>query len=153
MHDLTLFIRQALPVRMEATWGTITGGAGALGTLAFGPWNDALQCLVAAMVIDYITGMAAAFINPNLALNSQRGFRGIAKKVLMLAVISFAHYIDVALGQRILCAAVTWFYIGNEGLSIIENAAKAGLPIPNKLKNTLEQLSNEKSAREEGVKK
>ena len=97
------------------------------------------------MVIDYISGVMAAYVNPNLALNSQRGFRGIIKKMMILLLVSLAHFVDKAIGQILVQTIVIWFFIGNEGLSIVENSAKAGLPVPEKLKATLEQLKEHKA--------
>ncbi len=108
-------------------------------------WNDLIETLMIAMVIDYATGMLAAYISPQLALNSQKGFRGIAKKVTILAMVGTAYHFGQIMSQPAIYTMVIWFYLGNEGLSIIENAAKAGVPVPAKLKNTLEQLSDEKS--------
>ena len=96
------------------------------------------------MLLDYISGVIAAYINPNLALNSQKGFKGIMKKVMILVLVSLAHFVDSATGQVLAQSIVVWFFIGNEGLSIVENASKAGLPIPDKLKDTLEQLKEQR---------
>ena len=148
IEELNDVFRMVVPVRIETYWGVITGGIGTLIASLFGGWNDVLQALVVAMLIDYISGVAAAFFNPDLALNSQRGFKGIIKKILILSLVSFAHYIDLAVGQTVICMAVTWFFLGNEGLSILENAAKCGVPIPERLQYTLEQLAHEKKERE-----
>ena len=107
-------------------------------------WDAVIEALVIAMVVDYLTGVLAAYINPHLALNSQKGFKGILKKLMILLLIALAHELDHAIGQQVIQTVVVWFFLGNEGLSIIENAGKAGLPIPNKLRNTLEQLASEK---------
>ena len=64
--------------------------------------------------------------------------------MMILLLIALAHELDHAIGQQVIQTVVVWFFLGNEGLSIIENAGKAGLPIPNKLRNTLEQLASEK---------
>lgn len=137
-------INDLIPVRLERIWGTITGAVGVITTYLFGGYNGALEALVIAMVIDYISGVLAAYVNPAPRLNSQRGFRGICKKIMILMLVCLAHFIDVATGQEIVCTAVTWFFLGNEGLSVVENAAKMGLPIPSKLKAALEQLATEK---------
>ena len=107
-------------------------------------WNEALEALLVLMVIDYMTGLLAAYINPNMQLNSNRGFRGICKKIMILLLIVLAHELEKATGIPAVQSIVVWFFIGNEGLSIIENAAKAGIPVPAKLRDTLEQLQNEK---------
>ena len=137
-------VKSFLPVQMERVWGTITGAVGVLSSYLFGAWNDALEALIVAMLIDYVSGVLAAYVNPNLALNSQRGFRGICKKIMILLLVCLAHFMDLATGQAVICTAVIWFFLGNEGLSIVENAAKMGLPVPEKLKAALEQLASEK---------
>lgn len=145
VNEILEFCRQMLPVRKEALWGTATGAAGVASEYFFGAWNAALEALVWAMVIDYLTGVLAAYINPRLMLDSRTGFRGICKKILILLLVSLAHFVDSATGQQIVCTAVVWFFLGNEGLSILENAAKAGVPIPSKLRATLSQLAEEKT--------
>ena len=147
MNDIVLVIKSLIPVRVEAVWGTITGVVGVAAEILFGAWSDALAALVVAMLIDYISGVIAAYINPALSLNSQRGFRGILKKIMILLLVSLGHVLDTAMHQQIICIAVTYFFLGNEGLSIVENAAKAGVPIPARLKETLEQLTEEKEGR------
>lgn len=69
------------------------------------------------------------------------------KKMVILCLVTLSHELDKALGQAITQPFVVWFFIANEGLSVIENAGKAGLPIPEKLKETLEQLTLEKEAK------
>lgn len=140
-------LKSLIPARLETVVGGIAGGIGMLTTYLFGEWNGVLEALVIAMAIDYATGIMAAYINKGLMLNSRRGFVGILKKIMILLLVSLAHFMDSASGQSIICTAVTWFFFGNEGLSIIENAAKAGVPIPKKLRDTLEQLTNEKNRR------
>ena len=148
MNDIVLVIKSLIPVRVEAVWGTIIGVMGVVAEVLFGTWSDALMALVVAMLIDYVSGVIAAYINPALSLNSQRGFRGILKKIMILLLVSLGHMLDTAMHQQIICIAVTYFFLGNEGLSIVENAAKAGVPIPARLKETLEQLTEEKEGRD-----
>lgn len=148
MSEIVEVMRQLVPVRTEAIWGTITGVAGVAAEILFGAWSDALAALVVTMLIDYVSGVIAAYINPTLSLNSQRGFRGILKKIMILLLVSLGHVLDTAMHQQIICIAVTYFFLGNEGLSIVENAAKAGVPIPARLKETLEQLTEEKEGRD-----
>lgn len=137
------FFRGMAPVHTEIEWGTAVSVAGTVFTFLIG-WNSIIEALVVAMVIDYITGVLAAYINPNMALNSQKGFKGICKKIVVLLLVTLAHELDKATGQPAMQSIVVWFFIGNEGLSILENAGKAGLPIPQKLRDTLEQLAYEK---------
>ena len=144
-------IKSFMPVQTERVWGTITGAVGVVSSYLFGAWSAALQALIVAMVIDYVSGVLAAYVNPNLALNSQRGFRGICKKIMILLLVCLAHFMDLATGQTIACIAVIWFFLGNEGLSIVENAAKMGLPVPSRLKAALEQLATEKKDKDKDV--
>lgn len=144
MNVIIEAIRSLVPVRVEALWGTTTGAIGMVTTYLFGAWNSVLEALIYAMVIDYISGVLAAYVNPDMALDSHKGFQGICKKLMILLLVSLAHFLDNAMGQQLICVAVTWFFLGNEGLSILENAGKAGIPIPARLKNTLKQLSEER---------
>lgn len=137
------FLRYMLPSQSQIEWGSMSALVGT-GFTYFCGWNGAIEALLWLMVIDYISGVAAAYVNPNLALNSQKGFRGIVKKIMIMLLVAVAHIVDRAVGQAMAQAIVVWFFIGNEGLSIIENAAKAGLPVPEKLKQTLEQLMQER---------
>lgn len=141
--DILSILRSWMPTGTEAQVGTATGAWGAIVSYFLG-WNEALEALLVLMVIDYITGLLAAYINPNLQLNSNRGFKGICKKIMILLLIVLAHELEKATGIPAVQSVVVWFFIGNEGLSVIENAAKAGVPVPEKLQNTLEQLSAEK---------
>lgn len=140
MYDLILGV---LPGRANAVTGSIIGAAGMIITYLFGGLTSPLEALLVAMAIDYATGVLAAYINPHLKLDSRIGFRGIGKKLMILALVSLAHFLDRATGQAVISLIVTWFYFGNEGLSIIENAAKAGVPIPAKLAKSLQQLHEE----------
>ena len=102
-----------------------------------------LYALIAFIVIDYLTGIMVAVLEKKLS--SEVGFRGIFKKVLIFSLVAVAHIIDAELirtGSAIR-TAVIFFYLSNEGISILENTAKIGLPIPEKLKTVLEQLNKE----------
>ena len=108
-----------------------------------GGWDGFLYGLVAFVVIDYLTGIMVAILEKRLS--SEVGFRGIFKKVLIFSLVAVAHIIDSQLIQTgsAVRTAVIFFYLSNEGISIIENTAKIGLPIPEKLKTVLEQLNKE----------
>ena len=99
-----------------------------------------LYTLLAFVVLDYATGVMAAIADHKLS--SAIGFRGIFRKVLIFALVGVGHLLDVqVLGSiGVLRTAVIFFYLSNEGVSLIENAAHLGLPIPEKLKAVLEQL-------------
>lgn len=113
----------------------LTGG---VLTALLGGWDVMLRMLVLFIVLDYITGVAAAFVEKRL--NSEVGFKGICKKILLFIPIMVAHSLDVALGTTILRSLSIWFYIANEGLSITENLGKANIRIPKPLMMALEQL-------------
>ena len=110
-----------------------------------GGWDGFLYALVAFVVIDYITGLMVAVLEKRLS--SEVGFRGIFKKVLIFSLVAVGHIIDSRLIQSegVIRTAVIFFYLSNEGISILENTAKIGLPIPEKLKAVLEQLNLEES--------
>jgi len=101
-----------------------------------------LYALVALMVADYITGVMCAIVDKTLS--SEVGFRGIFKKVLILVLVGIGHIIDTHLigDGSVLRTAIIFFYCSNEGVSMLENAARLGLPITEKLKDILAQLHN-----------
>ena len=105
-----------------------------------GGCDGLLYALIAFAVIDYITGVMCA-VNDR-KLSSAVGFRGICRKVLIFLLVGIAHILDVqVIGTgSVLRTAVIFFYLSNEGVSILENSAHLGLPIPEKLKAVLEQL-------------
>ncbi|KZL93983.1 phage holin family protein [Clostridium magnum] len=102
-----------------------------------------MYALITFVIIDYLTGLMVAVVDRKLS--SEIGFRGIFKKVLIFVFVGIANIIDVNLIKNgsAIRSAVIFFYISNEGISIIENSAKIGLPIPKKLKDILEQLNKE----------
>lgn len=143
MNEFLGIIKGIIPTQVQFEWGGIVATLGTLFSYLCG-WNRAVEALVWLMVLDYVSGIMAAYINTNMTLDSRKGYRGIVKKVMILLLVSLAHFMDRAIGQIIVQTVVVWFFIGNEGLSIVENASKAGLPIPKKLQATLEQLRAEK---------
>ena len=108
-----------------------------------GGWDGFLYALVTFVVIDYLTGVMLAILEKRLS--SEVGARGIFKKVLIFALVAVGHIIDaqVITNGSAIRTAVIFFYLSNEGISILENAAKIGLPIPEKLKLVLGQLNKE----------
>lgn len=107
-----------------------------------GGWDGFLYAFVAFVVIDYVTGLMCAVLEKKLS--SEVGFRGIFKKVLIFSLVAIGHIIDQSvIGEgSVIRTAVIFFYLSNEGISIIENTAIIGLPVPQKLKDILEQLHN-----------
>lgn len=110
-------------------------------------WGDLdglLLALIAFMILDYGTGLLAARLTRTLS--SRTGFIGIARKGLMLAIVAIGHILDAQVfgGNNSICrSAVIGFYLANEGLSILENSGKLGIPLPKKLKKALEQLKEQ----------
>ena len=101
-----------------------------------------LYTLIAFVALDYITGVMCAIVEKKLS--SEVGFKGICRKVLIFLLVGVANLLDVyVLGEAaVLRTAVIFFYLSNEGVSMLENAGRLGLPIPQKLKDVLAQLHN-----------
>lgn len=132
------------------TWDKIlkflAGIAGAIAGL-FGEWTTTLTILVVVMAIDYISGVLVAACGKSLkteagGLSSKVGFIGIAKKGFIMLLVLLATMLDRAIGNETMVfqTSLVFYYIANEGLSVLENAALMGLPFPEKLKKTLETL-------------
>ena len=119
----------------------LTAFGGFLGWF-LGGFDGFLYALVALMVADYITGVMCAIVDKKLS--SEIGFRGIFKKVLIFVLVGIGHMIDTNLiGEgSVLRTAIIFFYCSNEGISMLENAGRLGLPIPEQLKDILVQLHN-----------
>lgn len=118
---------------------TIALAGGVLGWL-FGGFDSLIYALVAFVSLDYVTGVLLAIVNKKVS--SEIGFKGICRKVLIFILVALGNIID----RYVLCTGSTlrtmliMFYLSNEGISIIENTGKIGLPIPEKLKNAIQQL-------------
>ena len=101
----------------------------------------ALQCLLVMIILDYISGIASAIYNKNL--DSKIGLKGILKKFMYLVIVCVSVIIDKIVGNTgVLRTLVIYFFVANDGLSIIENMGKMGIPLPKKLIDTLNQLKN-----------
>jgi len=128
---------------MKEFWNTIqlifTAVGGWLGWF-LGGCDGLLYALLVFAVLDYVTGIMCAITDHKLS--SEVGFRGIFRKVLIFALVGIGHVLDAnVIGTgSVLRTAVIFFYLSNEGVSLVENAAHLGLPIPEKLKAVLEQL-------------
>ena len=128
---------------------TIFTALGAVGGYLFGQITGLFWAVIAMMAIDYITGVILAVLNKQLS--SKVGFRGIAKKLCIIMLMAVAHVIDaevIGTGAGLM-TAVQLFFLANEGISILENAAALGLPIPNKLRGVLEQLKSDNDEEED----
>lgn len=118
---------------------SIAAVIGGILSFIFGELTPVFMVLIALMVIDFGTGLLHAVIERKL--NSRTCARGIMKKIFILALVAIAHLIDISLGKAVCMGVVEFFYIANESMSIIENAGRAGLPVPEKLTEVLEQLN------------
>ncbi len=132
---------------MKETWNTIQVGMAALGGFVgwfLGGLDGSLYTLCAFVVVDYITGVLKAIVEHKLS--SHIGAEGITKKVMIFLLIGIAHLLDVEIvgNGNVMRDAVIFFYLSNEGLSIIENTIKLGLPVPQKLKDVLNQIKENK---------
>ncbi len=128
---------------MKEFWNTVHLIFSALGGWLgyfLGGCDGLLYALLVFVVIDYITGVMCAVSDKKLS--SAVGFRGICRKVLIFLLVGLAHILDMQVlhQEGILRTAVIFFFLANDGLSIVENAAHLGLPVPKPLKDVLEQL-------------
>ena len=107
----------------------------------YGGLDVALQCLIIAIILDYLTGLIKSYINKSLS--SSIGFKGILKKIGILILVALAVLVDRITGETgSIRTLVIYYFVANEGLSIIENLGEAGLPIPSNLKNALDSLKD-----------
>lgn len=116
---------------------------GAVIGMFIGEVTGMILALLIFSVMDYITGVTAAIMEHEL--NSEIGFKGITRKVLLFMIVGVANVMDVyVIGSGSVCRSmVILFYLANEGLSILENVSRCGVPIPEKLKVLLKQLNEE----------
>lgn len=136
---------------MKEFWNTIQLAFAAIGGWLgyfLGGCDGLLYALLAFAVIDYITGVMCAIADKKLS--SEVGFKGICRKVLIFLLVGIANVLDVqVIGTgSVLRTAVIFFYISNEGVSLLENAAHLGLPVPEKIKIVLEQLHDRAESEE-----
>ena len=130
---------------MKEFWNVVQAVFAALGGWLgwfLGGCDGLIYALVAFVVIDYITGVMCAITDKTLS--SSVGFRGICRKVLIFLLVGIANILDtnvIGTGSVLRTAAI-FFYISNEGVSLLENAAHLGLPVPGAVKDVLEQLHN-----------
>lgn len=139
---------------MKQIWAGIQTAFTALGGFIgwfLGGADGFLYALIAFVVIDYITGVFCAIADKSLS--SEVGFKGICRKVLIFVLVGIGNIIDVyVLGDSsVLRTAVIFFYLSNEGVSLLENASRLGLPIPDKLKDVLSQLHDKGDGNDESA--
>ena len=116
----------------------VAGLFGMIFGYMYGDLNSVFFVLCALVVIDFLSGILAAAYNAEL--DSRKCYEGIVRKIFIMIMVSLGHLVDIAISQTICMNIILFFYIANESLSITENAAKIGLPIPKKIIRLLEQL-------------
>ncbi|ARU45745.1 phage holin family protein [Corynebacterium silvaticum] len=135
---------------IHTIWHTIQttiAGIGAWLAAYLGGLDGLVYALIVFAIADYITGVLAAISERRLS--SSVGFRGISRKILIFTLVGLAHLIDVhVLGTPgVLRAAVIFFYLSNEGISLVENATRLGLPIPAQMRGALDAIANRAETR------
>ena len=135
-------------VRLLAAAGGAVAGA-------LGGWDTMLQVLAVMMVLDYVTGLLAAWMGRSAKtetghLDSRAGFAGLCRKALMLLVVLMCTAVDRLLPSEaaVFRSMMIWFYVANEGLSVLENLALAGVPFPSAVRKALEQVRDRTDAGE-----
>lgn len=128
---------------IEAAQYAFAALGGAVGAV-MGGFDGFLYALIVFVAVDYLTGVMVAILDKKLS--SEVGFHGIFKKVVIFALVAVGHIVDSYVIQNgsVIRTAVIFFYLSNEGISILENASVLGLPVPQKLKDVLEQLKDGK---------
>lgn len=126
-------------MKWDKILSSIIAGLGACANYFFGGLDMALKTLLLLMVLDYITGLICA--GKDKVLSSSTGFKGLGKKILILIIVGVGVSVDNATGTNgIVRSMVIFFYASMEGISILENATRAGVPVPEQLKEMLVQL-------------
>jgi toxin secretion/phage lysis holin len=134
-----MWLKGGFDMKFEVPVTIILSIVGSFTSLLVGGWDSLLSILSLLVIIDFITGIIASGVEGKLS--SRLGFRGIAQKIIIFALVSVAHSIDVVIGeQHLVRDATIFFYIVNETLSIIENAGRVGLPVPEFLVKAVELL-------------
>lgn len=127
---------------MEHWFNAIISAIATTFVFLIGGFDIAISCLLIAIALDYVSGILKAFINKNLS--SEIGLKGILKKVGILVIVMLGVLIDRVAGETgAIRTLVIYYFVANEGLSIVENLGEAGLPIPKKLKEALKALKKE----------
>ena len=138
---------------------SVLAALAAVGTFvahALGGWDAAMQVLVALMAADYLTGILVAAVwqrsnkSATGALDSKAGFKGLLKKGMIMLLVWLGVLLDNALGAAYIRTAIIIFFIGNEGLSLLENLGLMGVPFPAFLKRALEALREQGDNGEDG---
>lgn len=126
-------------------FNAVCGLCGVVVTFLFGEWSHLLTLFLIAIVIDYVSGVAAS-LKEGRGLNSSIGFWGLARKAFMLLIITLAHHMDIVFHSSVIMNGAVTFYLANEMISIIENYGRLGLPMPPRLKQLIETLKQSDSS-------
>lgn len=134
--------------KMEKVFNSTVAVVATFFTYLFGGWDAAIGILIVFMCLDYATGVIVAYQN-NL-LDSEVGFKGLVKKFMILVILIVAVMLDRLMntGTWVFRTLVCYFYIANEGISLLENVSNLGVKIPDKLKDALVQLNKDESEEE-----
>ena len=133
-------------MKYKDIFNTVCGILGSFLVFLFGPWNGALATLIILMGVDYLTGLILAGVfkkspkTPNGALESRAGWKGLARKGITLLIVLVASQLDLIMNTAYIRDAVIIAFIANESISIIENAALMGIPIPKPIIKAIEIL-------------
>ena len=130
-------------MRFDTIIKTVSGAIGTVIGFLFGEITGLFIAIIALMALDYVTGILCGIASK--ALSSEVGFKGLVKKLMVLVIIAVGHLVDtyiIGTGSALMTAVIL-FFAANEGISIIENAAKLGMPVPKKLRDILEQLKED----------
>lgn len=133
---------------------TLIGSVGSVFSFLFGGFDKLLIALIIFMVIDFLSGLILAIVfknsnkTKNGRLSSEAGIKGLAKKIFILFIVAVGTQLDIVLGVSFVRDGVVIAFISMEGLSILENVALAGVPVPKLIKNALEVL-NKKDDKED----
>lgn len=148
MNEVGILLKSMIPVKLELEVGGLVAIIGTIIHYFLGQWTPLLETLIIFMLFDYITGVMSAWINPYKKLDSRKGMNGLKRKGVILIMVMVGHFFDNVIGQNTMTRdIVALFYLGNEGLSILENVANCGVPVPNKLKDKLAQFADDKTTR------
>ena len=148
MNEVGILLKSMIPVKLELEVGGLVAIIGTIIHYFLGQWTPLLETLIIFMLFDYITGVMSAWINPYKKLDSRKGMNGLKRKGVILIMVMVGHFFDNAIGQNDLTRnIIALFYLGNEGLSILENVANCGVPVPQKFKDKLAQFADDKVMR------
>ena len=142
-------------MKVKHTVLTIIGSIGSFASYLFGGFDKLLIALIIFMIIDFLSGLILAIVFKNSSktkngrVSSEAGIRGLAKKIFILFLVTVATQLDLVLGTSLVRDGVVIAFISMEGISILENATLAGLPVPRIIKNALEVLNKSEDENDE----